>query len=323
MLCIYFYTISNNFCERNVYNYITMVRWTWILLADLRDGTPNAPPIPHRQPPMRADAELPKQPGWRPCGKTSASPALGCTLKATRKAARSHLPVKVAGSERCNGFCFWKWETVRTVQPKSWRKLSLICSLDFDHLIPLMCCWVFLTCYRIRVLAISACFFVGSKHVNCRGTVASASCWTPATQGPHGRRWFHLPRKHRWYKAWMEPNPKMQQSGFLGGVSIHCSQGPRVNIFQAGHLQLHPMAQWVSQDTARNMPKSWTAHWVYTHLITRGSGFAKSGDSLIQEIQMQHRHRVPALKEQIYPISVHIGCHSFLGRREFFKVNQP
>ena len=46
-------------------------------------------------PQSTTDAELPKQPGWRPCGKTSASPALGCTLKATRKPARSHLPVKV------------------------------------------------------------------------------------------------------------------------------------------------------------------------------------------------------------------------------------
>ena len=67
---------------------------------------------------MRADAELPKQPGWRPCGKTSASPALGCTLKATRKAARSHLPVEAGREWKVQRFLFWKWETVRSVQQK-------------------------------------------------------------------------------------------------------------------------------------------------------------------------------------------------------------
>ena len=62
----------------------------------------------------------------------------------------------------------------------------------------------------------------------------------------------------------------------LGGPSLFLEGRPHIIIsnFKIPSRGTPMVPTSIRQDTARNMPKSWTARWVYTHLITRGSGFA-------------------------------------------------
>ena len=117
MLCIYFYKMSNTFCELNAYNHINMVRWTWILLkkiADLRDGTPNAPPIPHYADAGRCWA-APNNQGEGHEEKPVHHLLWAAPLRPhVKQLGHTWKEWKVAGILKVQRFLFWKWETVRT-----------------------------------------------------------------------------------------------------------------------------------------------------------------------------------------------------------------
>lgn len=96
MLCIYFYTISNNFCELNVYDYITMVRWTWI------------PKCPNPSPADAVKCWAAQTTRVKAMRKNQCITCFGLHPKATRKAARSHLEVEGGREWKVQRFLFLK-----------------------------------------------------------------------------------------------------------------------------------------------------------------------------------------------------------------------